>query len=299
MKVLVTGGSGMVGQSLKQLKPEWTYLSSNDVDLRNYTTTFNTIINHNPQVVIHLAANVGGLFKNLNHQSEMLYDNLSMNMNVVKVCGLMNIRLITCLSTCIFPDKVEYPITKDKLHDGPPHQSNFGYAYAKRMMDVMCESFPNLNYTCIIPCNIYGPYDNFNIKHGHVIPSLIHKAYLAKQQGLTLQVCGTGKPLRQFIYSGDMAKIIIQLLSGEDNTVNTQHRSRIIFAPKDEYSIHYIVQFIANVYQVEYEFDNDVNKDGQFKKTCLSEYTFQFTSLKDGLNKTIDWFNANYKNARK
>lgn len=289
MNVLVTGGSGMVGLALKQLKPEWIYLSSKDVDLRNYTMAFNTIMSYNPKIIIHLAANVGGLFKNLNHQFEMLYDNLSINMNVVKVCGLMNIRLIACLSTCIFPDKIEYPITEDKLHDGPPHPSNFGYAYAKRMMDVMCESYPRLNYTCIIPCNIYGPHDNFNIKYGHVIPSLIHKAYLAKEQGTKLQVYGTGKPLRQFIYSGDVAKIIIQILLN-----NNYNRKRVILAPNEEYNIHYIVKFIANAYQVEYEFDNDTNKDGQFKKTCMSELTFSFTSLKDGLNKTMDWFDANY-----
>lgn len=299
MNVLVTGGSGMVGQALKQLKPEWIYLSSKDVDLRNYTTTFNTIMSYNPRIIIHLAANVGGLFKNLNHQSEMLYDNLAINMNVVKVCGLMNIRLIACLSTCIFPDTTSYPITEDKLHDGPPHGSNFGYAYAKRMMDVMCASFPRLNYTCIIPCNIYGPHDNFNIKHGHVIPGLIHKAYLAKEQDEPLQVFGTGKPLRQFIYSFDVANIIIKLIQLNDSP------KRIILAPDEEYNIHYIVKYIANAYQVEYTFDNDVQKDGQYKKTCSNQLLmslfpdFKFTLLKDGLNQTMDWFDANYEVARK
>jgi GDP-L-fucose synthase len=299
MNVLVTGGSGMVGQALKQLKPEWIYLSSKDVDLRNYTTTFNTITSYNPRVIIHLAANVGGLFKNLNHQSEMLYDNLAINMNVVKVCGLMNIRLIACLSTCIFPDTTSYPITEDKLHDGPPHGSNFGYAYAKRMMDVMCASFPRLNYTCIIPCNIYGPHDNFNIKHGHVIPGLIHKAYLAKEQDEPFQVFGTGKPLRQFIYSFDVAKIIIKIVS------LTNSPKRIILAPSEEYNIHYIVKYIADAYQVEYTFDNDVQKDGQYKKTSSNQLLvsllpdFKFTLLKDGLNQTMDWFDANYEVARK
>ena len=297
MNILVTGGSGMVGKALQKIKPEWIYMSSKDVDLRNYTSTFNYIMNRNPRVVVHLAANVGGLFKNLNHQSEMLYDNLLINMNIVKVCALMNIRLVCCLSTCIFPDKIEYPITENVLQDGPPHSSNFGYAYAKRMMDIMCESYPRLNYTCIIPCNIYGPHDNFNLKNAHVIPSLIHKAYLAKQDGMTLNVFGTGKPLRQFIYSNDVAHLIINLLN--------KGPKRIILAPEEEYNIHYIVNFIANAYQIEYEFDNDVQKDGQFKKTCSNEVLtslfpeFKFTPLEKGLNQTMDWFDANYDFARK
>lgn len=301
MNIVVTGGSGMVGQALKKLQPQpnWIYLSSKDVDLRNYTKTFTTITNCNPRVVIHLAANVGGLFENLNQQSDMLYDNLNINMNVIKVCALMNIRLIACLSTCIFPDETSYPITEDMLHDGPPHSSNFGYAYAKRMMDVMCASFSRLKYTLIIPCNIYGPHDNFNTESGHVVPSLIHKTYLAKQDDVPLKVFGTGKPQRQFIYSFDVANIIIRLINVKDVP------KRLIIAPNEEYNIHYVVHYIANAYQVEYTFDNDKEKDGQFKKTSSNRLLvsilpdFKFTPLKDGLNKTMDWFDANYENARK
>lgn len=299
MNIVVTGGSGMVGKAIQKYKPEWIYLSSKDVDLKNYTSAFNYITNKNPRFVIHLAANVGGLFKNMNHQSEMLYDNLSINMNVVKICALMNIQLICCLSTCIFPDKIKYPITEDMIHEGPPHDSNFGYAYAKRMMDIMCASYPNLKYTCVIPCNIYGPYDNFNLENGHVIPSIIHKAYLSKEENKQLQVFGTGKPQRQFIYSLDVAKILIRLT----DMVNIPRR--IILAPSEEYNIHYIVDVIANAYQIEYKFDNDVQKDGQYKKTASNELLFsifpncKFTSLKTGLEQTMDWFDANYDIARK
>lgn len=294
MNILVTGGSGMVGKALQKLKPNWIYLSSKDVDLRNYTSTFNCILKYNPRIIIHLAANVGGLFKNQNHQSDMLFDNLSMNMNVVKICGLLNIRLICCLSTCIFPDNTTYPLTEGMLHDGPPHSSNFGYSYAKRMMEVMCASFPALNYTCLIPCNIYGLYDNFNLESGHVVPSIIHKAYIAKQDHTPIHVFGTGQPLRQFIYSSDVAKIIIRVVWLENAP------KKIIISPIEEYNIHYLVKTIADSYQVKYTFDNDNTKDGQYKKTCDNQLLmslfpdFKFTSLKDGLNKTMDWFDANY-----
>lgn len=298
MQVLVTGGSGMIGQSIKKLKPDWIYTSSKDVDLRNYVSTLNYISKYNPRTIIHLAANVGGLFKNMNNQSDMLYDNLLINMNVVKVCALLDIRLICCLSTCIFPDATTYPITEDMLHDGPPHESNFGYAYAKRILDIACQSFPRLNYTCIIPCNVYGPFDNFNLANSHVVPALIHKAYLAKELGDSLQVYGTGSPLRQFIYAPDVARIIVDLLS-------ITAPKRLILAPKDEHSIGYITKFIANAYQINYVFDNDVKKDGQYKKTVSNDLftllfpDFHFTSIETGLLQTMDWFDANYGDSRK
>ena len=116
--------------------------------------------------------------------------------------------MIAILSTCIFPDKTNYPINEKMLHDGPPHKSNEEYAYAKRILQIHCNAYNkqyNRNYICVIPTNIYGKFDNFSIDHGHVIPSLIHKAYLAKKNNITLIVNGTGTALRQFIYSEDLA----------------------------------------------------------------------------------------------
>ena len=101
-------------------------------------------------------------------------------------------KLISCLSTCIFPDKTTYPIDETMVHNGPPHFSNEGYAYAKRM--------------------IYGPYDNFEIEGGHVVPGLIHKFYKAKEAGEPVVVWGSGKPLRQFIYNIDMGELILWVL---------------------------------------------------------------------------------------
>lgn len=299
MSVIVTGGSGMVGHALQELKPEWIYLSSKDVDLRNYNETLNYFQNTRPKIIIHLAANVGGLFKNMEHQSDMFYDNLMMNMNIVKICELFDIYLICCLSTCIFPDYIEYPIYESQIHDGEPHLSNFGYAYSKRMMDVMCRISLKSKYTCIIPCNIYGHYDNFNLKNAHVIPALIHKAYIAKKNNDKLRIHGTGTPLRQFVFAPDVARICVALI---DMNIPVK---RLIIAPSEEIDIGSVAKFIAKTYNVDYEFDNDIKKDGQERKTCDNSFLsrilphFKFTPFEFGLKYTIDWFTKNYDIARK
>lgn len=119
---------------------------------------------------------------------------------------------MSCLSTCIFPDRATYPIDESVVHDGPPHRSNEGYAYAKRMIDVLNRCY-NEEYGCmftsVIPTNVYGPYDNYNIEDGHVIPGLIHKCFKAKAAGEDFAIWGSGKPLRQFIYSEDLAQLMV------------------------------------------------------------------------------------------
>ena len=124
-------------------------------------------------------------------------------------------RLVSCLSTCIFPDKTTYPIDETMVHNGPPHSSNEGYAYAKRMIDVMNRCYASeygCCFTSIIPTNIYGPHDNFSIEDGHVIPGLIHKCYLAKRDGTPFTIWGSGAPLRQFICSSDLAALTVWVL---------------------------------------------------------------------------------------
>ena len=139
MKVLVTGGTGLVGKNLKDLCPDFIYASSKDCNLLNYESSKEYIVSINPTHIIHLAAKVGGLYMNLEHNFDMLHDNLLMNMNIMKISRELHIKnFIGCLSTCIFPDSVDYPITEDQLHNGNPHPSNEGYAYGKRMLEVFC-----------------------------------------------------------------------------------------------------------------------------------------------------------------
>ena len=144
-KVIVTGGSGLVGNGIKDSLSEedletynWNFLSSKDCDLRNRDETMEYFRKERPNFVIHCAANVGGLFKNMKNNLKMFQDNLEMNRNVLAACADIKVeKLVSVLTTCIFPDKIEsYPFNENDLHKGPPHPSNEGYAYAKRLLEV-------------------------------------------------------------------------------------------------------------------------------------------------------------------
>ncbi|XP_031447172.1 GDP-L-fucose synthase isoform X1 [Phasianus colchicus] len=212
-RILVTGGTGLVGRAIQevvangegQTDEEWVFVSSRDADLTSAVETKALFEKHKPTHVIHLAAMVGGLFKNIRCNLDFWRRNIHINDNVLHSayeCGVQ--KVVSCLSTCIFPDKTTYPIDETMIHNGPPHSSNFGYSYAKRMIDVQNRGYfeqHGCRFTAVIPTNVFGPHDNFNIEDGHVLPGLIHKVYLAKQNGSALTVWGTGKPRRQFIYS--------------------------------------------------------------------------------------------------
>ena len=313
-KILVTGGTGLVGNGIQNFlinnnfdNYQFIFMSRKDCNLLDYKETFNFINYHKPTYIIHLAADVGGLFKNIYFQTEMFENNLLMNYNVLKCSHLNDVkRVLCCLSTCIFPDKTSYPINEEMLHDGPPHDSNFGYAHAKRMLEIQCRTYQqqhNRDYFCVIPTNIYGPNDNFNLWNAHVIPSLIHKCYLSKEKNEDFMVCGTGKPLRQFIFNLDLGKLMIWCL------FNYNGKTPIILSvsPEQEVSIEYVSRLIAKKFNYEHKLIFDTTKsDGQYKKTAdnsklmnLLQNDFNFTSIEDGLNNTIDWFIENYYTCRK
>ena len=315
-KILVTGSSGLVGTSIRSLlssqqtftggawgEAEVVCVTSKDADLRSFGETMGMLRLHKPHYVIHLAAEVGGLYKNMNFKVEMLENNLRMNDNIITACFQNNIEnFMGILSTCIFPDKTSYPINETMLHNGPPHTSNDAYAYAKRMMEVQCRAYNeqhNTNYNCIIPTNIYGENDNYNLEDSHVIPGLIHRCYLAKEAGEKFVVRGTGKPLRQFIYSKDLAKAILDL-------TGVLHQDNVIVVGNElEYSIKSIATMIANEFNyVDNMVFDDTYSDGQYKKTAdNSEFIsilpdFESTDIRVGIKNTVQYFKDNYPNCR-
>lgn len=310
--VLITGGSGLVGQGIKSIESNYLnkyifiYLSSSDCDLENYSNTLDYFKKTKPDYVIHLAAYVGGLFKNMNSKVDMLEKNILINLNVLKASHEIKVKkLIGCLSTCIFPDLTTYPINETMLHNGPPHFSNDAYAYAKRLLEIQCKAYREQysdNFVCVIPTNIYGPYDNFNLDDAHVIPALIHKCWLAKKESKPFIIAGTGNPLRQFIYSEDLAKLIIWVLELYDS-----NESIILsVGESEEISIGNVAELIAKKFDYLDNISFDKSKsDGQYKKTADNSKlmnlidNFKFTKIEDGINKTIDWFIKNYDNCRK
>jgi GDP-L-fucose synthase len=309
MKILVTGGTGLVGTAIQSIKNDYNYdysfLSSKECDLTNYDETKKLFEMIKPDYVIHLAAHVGGLFKNMSQKVDMFEDNIQINFNVLKCSHNIGVKkVISILSTCIFPDKTTYPINETMLHDGPPHNSNDAYAYAKRMLEVQSKAYQEQYddmFICVIPTNIYGPHDNYHLMNSHVIPGLIHKCYLAQQNNENFVVKGTGNALRQFIYSEDLAKLIMWTLE----YYNEKDTLILSVDESAEVSIGYIAKQIACQFNYEHRmiFD-DKYSDGQYKKTAdnsklKSMNNYKFVSLDDGIQKSIEWFKNNYNFARK
>jgi GDP-L-fucose synthase len=299
--IMVTGGSGLVGSAIKDFvasspkdNEEWVFLSSKDGDLRDRTATEAIFDKFKPTHVIHLAAKVGGLFANLSQKVEFYRENTLINDNIMELCRINNVKkLVSFLSTCIFPDKTSYPIDETMLHNGPPHPSNEGYAYAKRLIDTMNRAYAEeygCNFTSIIPTNIYGPHDNFSIQNGHVIPGLIHKCYLAKRDGTPFTIWGSGTPLRQFIYSNDLAELTVWVM-------RDYHKPEPITLSVDEsaeVSIKDVSLAVAKAMKFEGEIIFDTTKaDGQFKKTAcnkkLRSYQpdYEFTSMENGIQRVL------------
>jgi len=317
MIIMVTGGTGLFGKAIEAVtqsenngnngnNEQWIFLSSTDGDLRNKEETREIFVRYHPTHVIHLAAMVGGLFRNLKYKVEFYRENMLINDNVMECCKEFGItKLVSCLSTCIFPDKTTYPIDETMVHNGPPHSSNEGYAYAKRMIDVMNRCYRDeygCNFTSIIPTNVYGPYDNFSIQDGHVIPGLIHKCYDAKKEGKDFVIWGSGKPLRQFIYSLDLARLTVWVMR------NYHSVDPIILSvsEEDEVSIEHVARAIATAMNFEGNIVFDTTKsDGQFKKTANNSKLrslypeFQFTPIEEGIRQSVQWFQDNYDKARK
>lgn len=319
--ILVTGGSGLVGRAIQKIvqedkreDEEWIFIGSKDANLSDREQTKELFKKYHPTHVIHLAAMVGGLYHNMSHNLDFLRTNIHINDNVLHTSFEMGVvKVVSCLSTCIFPDKTTYPIDETMVHLGPPHPSNIGYSYAKRLLDIANRAYHEQHgcmFTSVIPCNVFGPYDNFSLQSSHVMPALIRKLHDSIEKGkssgssnkVVFNVLGTGRPLRQFIYSLDLAKLFIWVLR-EYNSVEP-----IILAvdKKDEIPISTAAELIAKAFDFQGEIHYDTSQaDGQFKKTAsnakLRSYLpdFKFTPFEQAIGETVEWFKHNYETARK
>jgi GDP-L-fucose synthase len=300
MKKLITGGTGLIGSEFNT----GIKVSSKDFDLRVQSSVDQMFSQHRPEHLVHTAAKVGGVLANMNYMHEFYLDNIRINTNVIESARLHGVKkLIAFTSTCVFPNQIEYPLQEDHLHQGPPHQSNYGYAYAKRMADVQiqsCNQQHGTKYFTVIPTNVYGPNDNYDLENGHVLPSLIHRCYLAKQQQIDFEVWGDGSTLREFIFSRDVAKICDILLEKHNDT------TPIIISTSQEYSIKQVVDLIVGIIGFSGKVVWNTSKpEGQRRKPTNTSRlksiigNYEFVSLDKGLHDTISYFIENYYRIRK
>ena len=275
-KILITGGTGMVGHALQRVIPDASFVSSAQFDLRDRRATEEMFRVYAPEQVIHLAAKVGGIKANMENLGDFYTDNIRINTNVLQSALKYKTRkVLSLLSTCIYPKEVLYPMTENQIHLGPPHNSNYAYAYAKRMLDIQSQAYRDqhrCNFITAVPNNLYGENDNYDLNNSHVIPALIHKMYKAKQHNESVVLWG--EPI---------------------NVGNT-----------GEYSIRDVAQLVGKNLGYKNHYVWDINKPaGQYRKPSNNDKLMRlgwrpnmYTKFEAGITNACNWFLDNYPNIR-
>ena len=285
MKILVLGGNGILASHLKEIVSgsEWYFSTSKDADLRDYHQTLKLFKLINPTFIIHLAANVG---KPLKNHATLLTDNILINTNVIKVCHECNIqRAIFCSSFYIFPNNCN-DTTIDNIDNGPPINSNYGYAYAKRLIIHLCKAYNeqyNREYIPIIPINVYGKY---SLNQSSLISILLNKA-ISSNNYESIFVNDLEQPIfNQYLYATDAARLIIDILFNYKNTCP------LILTSPTKYTISEIIDVMENI--TSNKFILNINTEFNYKH-IVSSLEFNYTSLEQGIQLVWNWLKLHYQ----
>lgn len=291
-KVLVTGGSGLIGQTLKEVLPNAIYLRSTDYDLRSEEEVKKMYEDHKPDAVIHLAGRVAGIYDHLRYPVQYFEENLLMNTFVLKHAYRNGVKkFIGMLSTCIYPDTVEeYPMTEEDLHKGAPTPTVFSYAYSKRSFAVQIDAYNKqygVDYNYLIPCNLYGEYDKFDPEHSHFLSDLMRKIHEADEE---IELFGTGTPIRQFMHAEDLVKVIMFYL---ENNI----KENVNVATPEVLSIKEMAEIAIKACNKEHlkivfnpeKVDGQYRKDVSIDKLLKIMPSFSCMSLSDGIKRTYKY----------
>ena len=240
MKILVTGGTGLVGTYLQKYV-DGVFLNSSQYDLTCENDVIEMYQDHKPDTVIHLAAKVGGIMDNIQYPFEYYEDNLLMNTFMVKYAREFKVqKFVGVLSSCIFPDVVDhYPMAEEDMHKDLPNANNFGYGYAKRVMGCHIDIArkQGLNFSYITPSNLYGEYEHGDISRKHFVGALLEKIHTAKINGDDqITLFGDGTPLRQFTFAKDVAEILDMIIKydvQENLNISTPSNMTIDFMARE------------------------------------------------------------------
>jgi len=303
-RICVTVGAGFLGQHLvRNLQSKGAHdifiPRYSEYDLVKGEDIARMLADAKPDIIIHLAAHVGGIGANLARPAEFFYDNLMMGVQLMHQAWQRGVEKVVALGTiCAYPKYTPIPFKEENLWDGYPEETNAPYGLAKKMLLVQSQAYRQqygFNSIFLLPVNLYGPGDNFDLASSHVIPALIRKCVEAKEQGADEIVAwGDGSPTREFIYVEDAAEGI---------ALATQYYNRsdpVNIGSSFEISIKELTELIARLTGFEGQVRWDTSKpNGQPRRkldtTRAKEY-FGFsakTNFEDGLRKTINWYLAN------
>ena len=307
-RILVTGASGFVGKNLvEQLQSKgFTHLltpTSTEVDLTRENDVKGYFELHKPEVVLHIAGLVGGIAANKARPGDFFYKNAMMSVLINHYSYINGVeKLVSLAAGCGYPKEIPVPFSEDDFWNGLPDMNSYGYSLAKKNLIVQGWAYKQqygFNTTVLIPANLYGPYDNFHLENSHVVPALIRKFLAAKESNSpTVEVWGTGKATREFLFVDDTVRAIIDAMACDE--VGPFNLGTGV-----ETSIKELNETIAKLIGYEGEIVWDTNRpDGQPKRfydmTKFKE-TFGYvpnTTLEDGLKETIDWYLNNKEKAR-
>jgi GDP-L-fucose synthase len=311
-KIFIAGHGGMVGSALLKKLKSLGYFNiitrtRAQLDLLDSQRVQHFFCREKPEIVILCAAKVGGILSNNTYRGEFIYENLMIPSNIIKSSQLTGVeKLINLGSSCIYPKEAALPITEESLLTGPLEYTNEPYAVAKISALKLCESFYKQyesNFYSIMPCNLYGPRDNFDLETSHVLPALMNKIHCAKEKGSSsVEVWGTGKPRREFLYVEDLADAISFCIENvEARDVYDQNISHLNCGSGEEVSIKELANSIKSVIEFNGRLSFDKSKpDGTFRKVMDSSRIFKKgfkpkTNFRDGIRKTYEWFLKNRK----
>lgn len=300
-KILVTGGAGFLGKYVVSelgkngaVKENIVIPRSNENDLRNFDVC-NSLLK-DTDIVIHLAARVGGIGFNQKYPGALFYDNAIMGINIIEASRINNVEKVVLVGTvCSYPKYTPTPFKEESLWDGYPEETNAPYGVAKKALLVQAQSYRaqyGMDIIYLIPVNLYGPGDHFDLEDSHVIPALIRKFVEAKERNdKEVVVWGTGEVSREFLYVKDAARGIVSA------TLNYNKPEPVNLGTGEEIKIKNLVEIVKDLvgYKGNLVWD-DSKPDGQPKRklsTSLAELEFGFKStvpLKTGLEETLSWY---------
>jgi len=306
-KIYISGHKGMVGSAMLRLLESRGYKNlifktSKELDLRIQKEVDEFIEKESPEYIFHFAAKVGGIKANINYPAEFLYDNIMITANVINAAYKYKVKKLLYLgSSCIYPRKCLQPMKEEYLLTGKLEPTNEGYALAKIVGLKLCEYYNkqyNTNFICLIPPNLYGPNDNFNLDTSHVVAALIRKFYEAKINRLDcVEVWGTGRARREFLYVEDLAEACLCFMNNYE-AKNLPTFLNIGYG--EDISIEELAEIIKE--EVGYNgkiYWNSSCPDGMPQKLLDSSISKKLgwkpkTPLKEGLKKTIKWYKNVY-----
>jgi len=298
-KVLVTGANGMLGRHLQKILEQALCPNKKELDLLEFDSIDRFLSIHKPETIVHAAAKVGGIIDNISYPYDFFEQNVLINTNIIKAAIKYKIpKFIAISSSCAFPDIAkEYPMTENDVHNGPPASTNFAYGYAKRAMMVQIDATNQqfgTKYNYLSACNLYSEFDHlYNTNKMHFITGLLYKIVLAeKKKEKYIQLFGTGKPMRQFMYAGDLAKIIRIII--DKNITNSLN----VAPPDSNLSIDYMAKEILKILgKNDWTINYDTSKpDGQIRKDVSSDLlnktipNFKFSSFQDNIPRIYDYY---------